>query len=190
MAGWSLALDVALSDGGETSHPDDLIRELIADPERLATAEEVAKILEHIARAPFNTRMIGVSAELVGLEFLGEELRAQEDSLTAHLAARVLRDKQWREGSTKEDFLSDVRRAVLHPNAALAVYETRRTNFAGIVAPNTVPVDRHGSDVGDYIVVLYSADRGRIITAYQAEDENNTRIPERARWIRPPKRIS
>lgn len=110
--------------------------------------------------------MIGVSAELVGLKFLGGELRVREDSLTAHLAARVLRDKQWREGSTKEDFLNDIRRAVLHSDVALAVYETRRTNFAGVVAPNTVPADRRGSDSGDYIVVLYSADRGRIITAY------------------------
>ncbi len=134
--------------------------------------------------------MISVSAELVGLEFLGERLRAREDSLTAHLAARVLRDKQWREGSTKEDFSSDVRRAALHPDAALAVYETRRTNFAGVVAPNTVPADRRGSDAGDYIVVLYSADRGRIITVYQAKAENSTRIPERARWIRPPNKIS
>ncbi len=179
-----------MSDGSEISHPDVLIRELIADPERPATLEEVAKILEHVAQAPFNTRMIGVSAELVDLEFLGGRLRARQDSLTAHLAARVLRDKQWREGSTKEDFLSDIKRAVLHPNAALAVYETRRTNFAGVVAPNTVPADRRGSDAGDYIVVLYSADRGRIITAYQAEDENSTRIPERARWTRPPNRTS
>ncbi len=131
-----------------------------------------------------------MAAELVGLGFLGRELRAREDSLTAHVAARVLRDKQWREGSTKEDFLSDVRRVFLHPDIALAVYETRRTNFAGAVAPKTVPANRRGSDAGDYIVVLYSADRGRIITTYQAEDENSTRIPERARWIRPLKKAS
>ncbi len=177
-------------DRGTGGHPDALIRELIAFPGRIATAEKVGQILDHTAQAPFNTRITDVPAELVGLEFLGEELRTREDSLMAHMAARVLRDKQWREGSMKEDFLSDVKRAVLHPDVALAVYETRRTNFAGAVAPNTVPLGRRGSDSGDYIVVLYSADRGRIITAYQAEDAYSTRIPERARWIRLPSKSS
>lgn len=184
---------VNLSDGegwGNGRHPNALIRELIAFPERTSLAEETDRILEYVARAPFNTKIIDVSAELVGLRFLGRELRAREDSLTAHMAARVLRDKQWHEGSTKEDFLSDVRRAVLHPDVALAVYETRQTNLAGVVAPNTVPVGRRGSDAGDYIVVLYSADRGRIIAAYQAKDAYSTRIPERARWIRLPNKTS
>lgn len=186
---WCVALSDE-EDGGTGRHPDALIRELIAFPERTATVEELDQILEHIARASFNMKMIDVPVELVGLELLERELRAREDSLTAHVAARVLRDKQWHEGGTKEDFLSDIKRAVSHPDAALAVYEARRTNFAGVVAPNTVPAGRRGSDAGDYIVVLYSADRGRIITAYQAKDVYSTRIPKRARWIRLPNKTS
>ncbi len=188
MAGWSLASGVALSDRGEVSYPDALIRELIADPERPATVEEVAKILEHVARAPFNTRMTDVPAELVGLEFLGEELRVREDSLTAHMAQRVLRDDQWSVTTTKEEFLEDIRQAILHPEAALAVYETRRTHYAAVVAPNVVPRSRLGRQPGRFVVIPYSANRGRIVSTWQARDEANLLVPERACWIKPLKR--
>lgn len=163
--------------------PAALIRELIAHPERSVTAEEVAGILEHVARAPFNTRSIDVPPVLVGREFLGRRLGAREDSLTVHVAQRVLRDEQWSDATTKEEFLQDIRQAVLHPEARLAVYEARRTDYAAVVAPNTVPSERLGQAPGRYIIVFYSANRGRIISARQARDESKFNVPERARWL-------
>ncbi len=174
-----------MSDGGEISHPDTLICELITEPERPVTAEEVARILEHVARAPFNMRRIDVPPVLVGREFFGRRLGAREDSLTVHLAQRVLANEQWSNTTTKEEFLRDIERAVLHPDVALAVYETRRTNYAAVVAPNVVSRSRLGRQPGKLMVVPYSANRGRIVSAWQARDEENLLVPERARWIKP-----
>jgi hypothetical protein len=86
--------------------------------------EEVAGILTHVARAPFNTRRVRVAPDLVGEEFLGKRLGRREDSLTAHLAQRIA-DDQWAAETTSGDFMNDIRRAVEHPEARLAVYEAR-----------------------------------------------------------------
>jgi len=172
-----------LSCGEIDLHPDVLIRELIADPERLATAEEVARILEYIARAPFNTRRIDVPPVLVGRKFFGRRLEAREDSLTVHLAQRVFVDEQWSDNTMKEEFLEDIEQAVLHPEARLAVYEARQTDYAAVAAPNTVPSERLGRAPGGCVIVFYSANRGRIISARQARDESKFNVPERARWL-------
>lgn len=121
--------------------------------------EEVARILEHIARAPFNTRIIDVPPVLVGREFFGSRLGAREDSLTVHLAQRVFADEQWSDNTTREEFLEDVEQAVLHPEAGLAVYEARRTDYAAVAAPNTIPSERLGQAPGRYVIVFYSANR-------------------------------
>ena len=163
--------------------PDALIRELITNPGQPATTEEIARILEHVARAPFNMRSIDVPPVLVGREFLRRRLGVREDSLTVHVAQRVLRDKQWSDATTKEEFLEDIRQAVLHPEARLALYEARRTDYAAVVAPNTVPSERLGQASGRYVIVFYSANRGRIISARQARDESKFNVPERARWL-------
>ena len=172
-----------MSDGETEHHPDALIRELIAYPERIAAVEEIARILKHVARAPFNTRRIEVPPVLVGREFFGRRLGIEEDSLTVHVAQRVLRDEQWSGTTTTEEFLEDIKRAALHPEARLAVYEARRTNYTAVVAPNTVPPERLGRAPGRYVVVFYSANRGRIISARQARDESKFNVPERARWL-------
>jgi hypothetical protein len=166
-------------------HPDALIHELVAEPERPATADELVRILEHIARSPFNTRRVEIPSELVGEEFLGKKLGKSEDSLTVHLARRVFDNAQWSSKTTREDFLNDIRRAILHPDAALAVYETPRTDYAVVAAPNIVSQSRLGRQPGKFMVVPYSANRGRSISAWQAKDEESLLIPERARWIKP-----
>lgn len=169
--------------GREISDPDDLIRALISDPERLAAPEEIAVILERVSRAPFNTRMIEVPPVLVGREFLGRRLGAREDSLTVHLAQRVLNDEQWSDATTREGFLEDIRRAVLHLEARLAVYEVRQTSYAAVTAPNVVPSERLGRAPGRYVIVFYSANRGRMISTRQATDESRFNVPERAGWL-------
>lgn len=172
--------------GGDEPDPDYVVRDLVNDPERTPTAREVDAILRGIARAEFNRRRVPVPEELVGREFEGEALRAgREDSLTVHRAQRILNDEQWREGTTQEEFLDDLRRTAAHPEARLAVYETRQTYVAVVISPNTVPESRQGPVRGEYVQVVYSANRGRIISGWQTDDPTGN-VPERARWIRRP----
>jgi hypothetical protein len=172
-------------DRGTERHPDALIHELIASPERIATTEEITEILNHIARALFNTRRVRVTPDLVGEEFLDKKLGQTEDSLTAHLAKRIA-DDQWTDDTTREDFLNDIRRAVKHPEARLVVYRRRDTNYAAVASPNTVPPERRGDRSGEYLVVFYSANRARIISARQARDESVLGVPEEGRWLSQP----
>lgn len=166
----------------------DLIQELIQNPQATATEQEVDGILKRIAAAPFNMRMKDVPPDLVGEVLSGTALGAREDSLTEHLARRVFHNRQWAGSTTRQEFLSDIRQALSHPDAGLAVYETRDTNVAAVTAPNTIPSERLGDRPGAYIIVFYSANRGRINSARQAADESRFGIPERASWIRRPKR--
>lgn len=159
-----------------------MIAALIANPERNPTADEASSILDRIASASFNRRLVGVDPQVVGERFEGKVLGPREDSLTAHMAKRIRVDRQWSEDTEQEDFLGDIERSVSHPDAKLAVYERRNTSYAVAAAPNTVPHHRRGPESGDYIVVYYSANSGKIINVYQADDPEG-QVTERARWI-------
>ena len=81
-------------DAPVSGHPADrLIRDLIRTG-RAATGEEVARIIERMASAPFDPRSVPVGVRQRGLAYQGITLGERADSLTYHLAQRVLQDKQ------------------------------------------------------------------------------------------------
>lgn len=102
-------------------HPvDRLIRELIRQG-RSATAAEIDEIIEWVAMTPFDPCTITVPAHLRGVEYGGMRLGTQAPSSAIHLAARVLIDEQWIEGTSQREYLDDIRRAILQPAARLAL---------------------------------------------------------------------
>jgi hypothetical protein len=97
---------------------------------------------------------------------------------------RVLVEEQWIEGTTAAKYLADLREAVRSPDARLVVYRRRGGPLAAVLAPNTVPVLRRGPKPQPFLYVVYSADRGIIVSGYQASGLAEINVPAGARWLK------
>ncbi len=164
-------------------HPADrLIRELI-QTRRVATDTEIQQIIERIATPPFEPRDRSVPCELRGMTYQGRQLGVRGPSLLVHLAERVLLNQQWADGTTEDEYRDDLRRAVRDQSAHLPVYERRGGHMAGILIPNGIPQDHRGSHALPWLYVVYAADRGIIVSGYQASSRQEINIPEGAQWL-------
>jgi len=167
-------------------HPTDrLIRELIQTG-RPATEDEIGRIVDRMAAMPFDRCIIPVPTTLRGQTYRGHTLGAREDSLTYHLTKRVVDERQWLDGTTADEYLADLRRAVRAPSARLATYERRGGHIAVTMTPTSAAVPsvrRTPASLPD-VLVVYSADRGIILSGYQVSSLDQTGIPDEARWLK------
>jgi hypothetical protein len=179
-------MGVGAGGGGRISqHPTDrLIRELIVTG-REATSGEVAAIVERMATALFDRRLVPVPTRMRGVSYQGCILGAREDSLAYHLVKRVLEERQWAEGTTAGQYVTDLRRAVCAADQ-LAVYERRGGPIAATVTPTSLvlSVEQLGESPYPLILVVYSADRGIITSGYQISGLETAGIPEEALWLK------
>ena len=127
-----------------------------------------------------------VKTEHRGLAYVGRTLGARAPSLFYHLVQRVLVDGQWGEGTTESHYLADLHLAVGNAAAQLAIYQRRGGHIAIAVAPtdSVVPLERQGWRSFSHLLVVYSTDRGMIVTGYQFSDPAQTGIPAEARWLK------
>jgi hypothetical protein len=166
-----------------SQHPvDRLIRDLIR-PGREASAEEVDLIVERIASAPFDSRLVAVSTELRGVTYRGRTLKSRDESLVLHLVRRVLVDAEWAHGTTEQEYEVDLRRAVRDPSGRLVIYARRGGHIAAVFAPNTVPAARRGPAAKPWLFVVFAADRGILLTGHQVSRFPAHRVPEDVRWL-------
>lgn len=143
-----------------SQHPvDRLIRDLVR-AEQHVTAPELRQMIDRIAQAPFPTA-------------------------SQHLAKRIA-EGQWTVGSSVAEYLADLRTAVQDPGARLLVYQRRGGSIAAVLADTNrvVPPDRRGAEALPLLYVVYSADRGILVTGYQASSVATLSIPEGARWLK------
>lgn len=160
---------------------DRLIRELIRT-RREATSGEVERIVNRMATAPFMPT-VRVPPRDRALYHRDRTVGIREDSLFYHLAKRVS-EGQWRFGTIEAEYLRDLRDAVSNADARLVVYALGSGNFAAILAGNTVAETRLGEVSEDYIFVVYSADRGRILSGYQVSGIETINISENPLWLK------
>lgn len=66
----------------------------------------------------------------------------------------------------------------------LAIYERRGGNISVAFAPNTIPEERRGPRAQPYVFVVYSVDRGNIVSGYQASSLEAVDIPKDAVWLK------
>lgn len=167
-------------------HPvDELIRELVRSG-RPATDDEIQRLIERIATVPFEPRDLRVRVRHRGIQYEGHVLAARSPSLIYHVVKRVLVEEQWADGTTPEEYLGDLRRAVHSPSVRLGVYERQGGPIATTPArtQELVSMERQGSGMLPLLLVVYSADRGIIVTGYQISGLETADIPEDARWLR------
>jgi hypothetical protein len=160
-----------------------MVREVL-DTGRTMTRFERVLLVEAVATAPFNPNVVTVRLEHQGSRYLDVELGTHAASLTYHLFQRVILEGQWASGTTEQLYLDDLRRSVRYPFGRVAVYERRGGMIVSFVAPTEYAVrfDSRGTNWEPQLVVVYSVDRGIIVTGYQFSTLDKVAIPETARW--------
>jgi hypothetical protein len=139
-----------------------------------------------MAMAPFQTRSVPVRLADRGLSYGGITLGARAGALEYHLVVRVLRDRQWAEGTTATAYVEDLRRAVRLPSAQLAIFERRGGPIAAaiVATEDVLPAARRGPAWLSRLVVIYSADRASILTGYQFSTLEELALPESVQWLK------
>lgn len=173
------------SDRGLSPHPADrLVRELVRTRGSAATGDSEA-IVGRLASAPFDPRPIRPRPRERGIVYQGEVLGARDVSAFVHLVRRNVGDEQWSWGTTVEQYVADLGTAARSPEARLAICARRGGHLAAVVAPTAAAVatGRRGPRFEPTLLVVYSADRGIILTGYQVADVDAVAFPEDASWF-------
>ena len=139
-----------------------------------------------MATAPFSREIRRVPKKDRGYSYQGHVLGARTDSLTYHLIKRVVIEEQWIEGTTAPQYIADLRRAVRSRAIRLAVYVSGEDHRVAVIArtDRAVPPVRRGPRPEELLLVVYSANRGIIVTGYQVSSVAATSIPPGATWLR------
>lgn len=108
------------------------------------------------------------------------------DSLTYHLVKRVVDERQWAPGTTAARYIADLRRAIRHPSSRLTIYTRRGGHIAATIVPTSavIPAAHRASGSQPELLVVYSADRGIILSGYQVSSLMQAGIPEEALWLK------
>ena len=109
-----------------------------------------------------------------------------ERSLTDHLSKRVSEERQLAPGTTAEDYQRAIKRAVTSSEASVAVYQRRGGNLAAFIVPtdHVIPVEKQGPKADPHFAVIYSSERGSILSAYMISSKEELSTGEHTRWLR------
>jgi hypothetical protein len=166
---------------------DELIGSLIRG-ERIPTDRDASIILEHIARSTFNTGRRNIPQPLRELMLQhGYPVSDPGDDLVYHWAKHVLGDKQLTPDTTATEYFEYAMDAVNHPDVRLIAQTARsghHVTVAMIPVENVVPVIRWGPRVGTDLLVVYSADVGRIVSAYMTASTSQITSRAGTVWLR------
>jgi len=163
--------------------PNRLIRELVGTKKTLSD-KQWERVFDHVSQAGFATRQVAVEKELHGVIFQGQPLKARAGSLRAHLAKRVLLEGQWAEGTTAEQYLTDLKSVINAPDLQKAVYRSKDGQIVlGLLGRNRLPPERMGKNPKQFLWVIYSTDYGTITSGYQVSGIEWIRVPEGVRWM-------
>ena len=102
-----------------------------------------------------------------------------------HLARRIT-ERQWPPATTEQQYVEQVRRAARDETARIAIYARRGGNLAAILTQSerVLLTQQRGQKSLPWLFVVYSADRGMIVSGYQATSLQTIALPEDIRWLR------
>jgi SPP1 gp7 family putative phage head morphogenesis protein len=175
---------------GHLSRADRLILEAATGARRLSR-EELAEVLEHVARAGFDAgARERARGELAGMIWQSQELRGSTMLPPAerHFLKHVMLRREWPDGTVLDDYLASIEAVVRDPTSGVA---TRR--YEGRAWQLTI-VRRSGSVRGPadhaWVLVDYRVETGHWTTAYQFSEDPETELRRKAeefRWLRRPR---
>jgi hypothetical protein len=174
-----------MTDPRLSQHPVDILIRRIIGGERSAKQGEIEQIIERIGSAPFDDRLFRVPQELLADTALNLSLGERESSLVIHHARR-LREEQWAPATTVAEYLSDLRASVRSADARLALYFRRGGHMAASIGSTelVIPKGHRGAGAAASVLVVFSADRGALVSGYQFSDLSTVAIPGDALWLK------
>lgn len=143
---------------------DTLILELI-ETRRQASPEELALVIAHVAQASFATYQARVPIKLRRvMASRGTTLPPKLSSLEIHLLKRVDEEQQWPPGTTAQQYVADLHRAIVHLDVQAWTYRYFAQPFVGFLAPSHV---QGAARLEKYLFVAYSPLYSTLTTGYQ-----------------------
>lgn len=139
---------------------DKLIIELI-NSGRQASTEELAAVITHVAKAPFATYLARIP---IKLRHLVSNIDTKLSSLEIHLLKRVHEEQQWPVGTTTQQYIADLHKAIAHPKVQIWTYRYFAQPFVGFLAPSHI---QGVAKPEAYLFVAYSPLYATITTGYQ-----------------------
>jgi hypothetical protein len=169
-----------------SQHPVDRLIVRLIRAEVNPSPDALRQIVDRMATAPFNRRLVRVPSRDRGMAYGDVILGRTIDSLEYHLVKRIRGERQWADGTTVEEYQLDLRDATQHPSARILVYERSGEAFAATISPtiDVVPSHRLGRNWLHHLFVVYSARRGNLKTAYMFSDLSELDVPETIRWLK------
>lgn len=164
---------------------DEVIIELHANPGRKANEAEIQAIRDRLTGADL-LEEVRIRPSSRGLSASGYTLVGGEGSLVHHLVRRIVLDEQWADGTTPEQYLTDLRASINDGSARFGVGKPSG-NTAPLVyvfADNLVPQWRRGRRDESLMFVLYGVADGVIITGHMVSGANAVRRADDFRWLR------
>lgn len=160
------------------------IREL-SDPSTEMTNDDLDAIVEHVATASFSAKQWSIPHQM-RIVFDGVQVGATAESALYHVLKRVVHDRQWSTATSLSGYFEDIVATVQSSSSRIAVFRRWQQTTVAFLAETSaiVPVHRRGAAALPFVLVLYSADTGKINTAYMVASEPAARIPGHARWLR------
>lgn len=159
---------------GSFTQVDALLHRLVVRQIR-ATPEQLAQIVEHVSTAPFVAALLEVDEPLWGsfwhFDVISPGYTLPAVELALLRATRL--DGHWPEDTNVEQFLSDLRQAMMHPQAGVWTLALAGEPCAVFAAP--ISVDRLMLNVQRQnlvTVVWYCATTGGLHAGYRAAAES------------------
>lgn len=171
-----------------SQHPVDVAIRDILQAQRPPSVSDAGAVVERMASATFKTgrrRLPQPLLELMSLHGYSTDQRMTE--LTFHWAKHVLGDGQWSPEIDEVTYLEHLRRVVEYPESRLFLQRRNHRSSAAIAIANTVdivPPELCGSGGGTEIVVVYSADLGKILSGYMIDTSLTITSEPRTIWLR------
>lgn len=167
-----------------------LILDAASDRRRALTAEELARVLEHVARAGFDPQALErARGNLVGLDRpgggqvgRGDRLPPAEIHYLRHVAARP----EWPAGTTPAGYVASIGQVITDPDSGVLV-----SRFQGAWQLTIVRESRawRGAAGHQWLMVDYRLATGHWTTAHQLQRGLTVFSPpdrEDVRWLRAP----
>jgi hypothetical protein len=166
---------------------DALIRALIHG-ERQPADDDATTILEHIAGSTFYPGRRNIPRPLQELMIRhGYEVPDRGDDIIYHWAKHVLEDQQWTVDTTATAYFQFAVRAVTHPASRLLVQFAPSGHRVAVVisaVDDIVPLASQGPRSGRNLLVVYSADVGRIVSAHMTASTSRITSRTGTVWLR------
>ncbi|MCS7069087.1 MAG: phage minor head protein [Meiothermus sp.] len=151
----------------------------IARGEVEAAENDAPSALALVAVGEFPQRPVKVRDPEVRA-LLGEEAPRLLQKLIQH----AIIDQQFRPDLSPERYLEILRRAAIHPGAAVVVHAPPRGPVALVIAPSEVVGDDLGPEAEPWIVVVYDLTHGTLVTGYLASSLEAISLWPKRTWLR------